>query len=577
MLGRMKNFLFGAQVCTFFSLITLPVFLVFYNFGPPLGDDYVYHAGWSLAFTEQFYAGDFYPRWLFDLNLGAGSPVLFFYAPFPFWIHAAFSELLCSSCTLEQSIMLGPCVLLALSGISFYYWARLFTAPFVALLTASFYVFLPYHFMIDLWSRNALGELAIYVWMPVILLGLAKASTSTGYLILASVGYAGLIFSHLPGALLFSPVMLLFAFLRYGFRRQLQVIVFSVILGTGLAAVYIVPALTTQEYISNAFWWDIPHFDPRNWLWLDGRQAYQPHLADKLLLALLTPTLLVAILAGWLLIKEQNRHYIISFVVITLIYAWFLMTYPSILLWEHLPLLRKVQFPWRIGIVVDLSVATMCAIWFERVFARKWLFATTFCLIATALAAYYVHNARSMYWGLMDFRKEINASSVEEARRDIIHRMSAPEYLTPWALDTIPAEEAWDLGLLAERLDEVSEVSIVSGAGNVAIVDKQLDELSIVVDALTPVNLLFRRFYYPGWHLDGGRDLDPLELKPAAVLGLIEAQVPMGTHRLRLKRLPIVQERIGAIISIVSFIACLMLFASVLLKRGYLVRRPKTP
>jgi hypothetical protein len=310
--------------------------------------------------------------------------------------------------------------------------------------------------------------------------------------------------------------------------------------------VYIVPALTTQEYISNAFWWDIPHFDPRNWLWLDGRQAYQPHLADKLLLALLTPTLLVAILAGWLLIKEQNRHYIISFVVITLIYAWFLMT-------------------------------TMCAIWFERVFARKWLFATTFCLIATALAAYYVHNARSMYWGLMDFRKEINASSVEEARRDIIHRMSAPEYLTPWALDTIPAEEAWDLGLLAERLDEVSEVSIVSGAGNVAIVDKQLDELSIVVDALTPVNLLFRRFYYPGWHLDGGRDLDPLELKPAAVLGLIEAQVPMGTHRLRLKRLPIVQERIGAIISIVSFIACLMLFARVLLKRGYLVRRPKTP
>jgi hypothetical protein len=210
-------------------------------------------------------------------------------------------------------------------------------------------------------------------------------------------------------------------------------------------------------------------------------------LADKLLLALLTPTLLVAILVGWLLIDEQNRHYIISFVVITLIYAWFLMTYPSILLWEHLPLLRKVQFPWRIGIVVDLSVATMCAIWFERVFARKWLFATTFCLIATALAAYYVHNARSMYWGLMDFRKEINASSVEEARRDIIHRMSAPEYLTPWALDTIPAEEAWDLGLLAERLDEVSEVSIVSGAGNVAIVDKQLDELSIVVDALTPV------------------------------------------------------------------------------------------
>jgi hypothetical protein len=541
--------------------VALLVFIIFFILGPPLGEvlSYRLNITWGPAFAEQFFAGDLYPRWLFGLNQGAGSPVFYFYGPFPFWINAIFGELLCSGCALERSVMIGPCVLLALSGISFYYWTRLYARPLAALLAAILYVFLPYHFAIDLWYRQALGEFSAYVWMPVILLGLAKASTSTRYLILAAAGYAGLIYSHLPSALLFSPVMVWFVLIRDGLSRRALLLIVPVVLGIGLAALYLFPALTTQEYINASHLWDHEHFDPRNWLWLDGRDA--PRFADVVLPALLTPTVLGVIMAGGLFFGGEGRSHINIFIVVSLVYAWYLMTYPSSFLWEQVALLRKVQFPWRVGIVVDLCAATMFAIWLEWTLARKWLFKTTLCLTVVAFGAYYGFNANKMYHSLLEVKE---ARRAEEIRKDVARGFDALEYRTSWS---IRSGEVVGLAALAEKLGEVPDVSVVSGEGTVRIVRQELDHLSVIVEATTPVRIRFRRFYYPGWHLTGERGGELFEINASEALGLLETRIPSGTHRLILERLPIKEERIGAIISIASLIACLLLLAPVLVKK----------
>ena len=159
------------RVSLFFSLVALAVFSVFLALGPPIGHSFETNAVWRSAFTDQFFAGDMYPRWLFAVSQGAGSPVFYYYGPFPFWFDAIVAKALCWGCDAERSIMLAPSLLLALSGIAFYRWARLFAGPSAALLAAVLYVFLPYHFAVDLWQRQALGEVAAYLWMPVILLG----------------------------------------------------------------------------------------------------------------------------------------------------------------------------------------------------------------------------------------------------------------------------------------------------------------------------------------------------------------------------------------------------------------------
>lgn len=61
-----------------FSILVALVFAIFFVFGLPLGHSHLVNITWSSAFTNQFLAGDFYPRWLFEIHQGAGRPVFYF-------------------------------------------------------------------------------------------------------------------------------------------------------------------------------------------------------------------------------------------------------------------------------------------------------------------------------------------------------------------------------------------------------------------------------------------------------------------------------------------------------------------
>lgn len=549
------------RVSLFFSSVALLVFAVFLYAGPPMGHSFVSNAVWRSAFADQLFAGDFYPRWLFAPSQGAGSPAFYYYGPFPFWLDAIAAKALCWGCDAERSVMLGPCLLLALSGIAFYRWARLFAGPPAALLAAALYVFLPYHFAIDLWQRQALGEVATFLWMPIVLLGLARAPASVPYAVLAAIGYAGLLYSHLPSALLFSPVMLCFAVVRYGLVAGLRLLVVPVLLGVGLAGLYLVPALTTQEYINASAWWDRPSgiYDARNWLWLDGRDA--PPFAGPVLAALLVPTVLGVLIAGGLLLRRDGDGRLRIFLVVSLVYGWFLMTYPSLPLWEHVALLRKVQFPWRVGVVIDLCVATMFAVWLDSVWERRWLVGATLGVVAVVLAAYYAAHAKPMYWLLLDVK---SPAAVGKARADIARGFDPPEYRPAWSVRS-PAD-SYDREALAATLARVPEAAVVAGDGAVTILRRDLDRLSVEVRAATPVRLRFRRFYFPGWQLTAAPEAEPVAVAPGETLGLLQADVPAGTHRLTLERRPIAEARIGAMVSLLGLIATLSLLAAALLK-----------
>src|SRR4051812_39287530 len=82
------------------ALVCLPTFV----YGAPYGHDTVYHMGYLSDFASELRAGDWYPRWLNDLNGGAGSPAFFFYAPFPFYTAALVDAALCPSCSMSIRI-----------------------------------------------------------------------------------------------------------------------------------------------------------------------------------------------------------------------------------------------------------------------------------------------------------------------------------------------------------------------------------------------------------------------------------------------------------------------------------------
>jgi hypothetical protein len=80
----------------------------------------------------------------------------------------------------------------------------------------------------------------------------------------------------------------------------------------------------------------------------------------------------------------------------------------------------------------------------------------------------------------------------------------------------------------------------------------QPPHIELAVKAETALQIGLLQLYYPGWmaRLDGGSTR--LGVRPSIPDGLLEVQVPPGTHRVRIEREALPEERAGQIISAVS-------------------------
>ena len=112
---------------------------------------------------------------------------------------------------------------------------------------------------LDQYLRGAFAEFAVFPFLPLVALGVLLVSEKhrTGVGLLA-VAYAALLMTHLPTALLVSVTMLpfyvLFRAWNLGDRRAALGFLLRAglagVLGIGLAASYLAPAMLLQEWIS---------------------------------------------------------------------------------------------------------------------------------------------------------------------------------------------------------------------------------------------------------------------------------------------------------------------------------------
>jgi uncharacterized membrane protein len=208
---------------------------------------------WYTEFARQFLAGELYPRWLADLNNGLGSPAFFYYAPVPFYATLLFTPFFASG---DYGLHhLGASAVLAClaSGLTAYLWLKRVATETPAALAAILYLSMPYHVGIDLYTRFAFGELWAFVWMPLALY-FVHLMRDEGRQRLALAGlalsYAALVMTHLPTTLIFSLVPPAYALFTTGRERKMRAVIFTgggMLLGIGLASIYLIPAMTTQE------------------------------------------------------------------------------------------------------------------------------------------------------------------------------------------------------------------------------------------------------------------------------------------------------------------------------------------
>jgi hypothetical protein len=519
-----------------------------------------YNLLWATQFAEQFRAGILYPRWLADSFQGLGAPTFYFYAPLTFWLDALVGTI--SFNALPASYRLGVTSLLILcsSSLAMYAWLRHETRSRTAsLVGAAVYLAAPYH-MFDLYVRGALAETLAYAVLPLVILAIRLAADRRrAGLPLLSVSYAALLMAHLPTSLLATvtvvPSYLLFRAWRLGDRRSAIGLIgratLAGMLGIGLAAIYLVPALSLQEWISSEVLWS---YRAENWLPLSpGRWIERsPHLVMHFVISLLVAALLVSfgLCALWpLMAADKSRRLEAAFWVAVTLTAVALAAGVVPRFWS-LPLVGQVQFPWRLLLIVEFAVITALCL----AYTRSWkVHRDSDQVSATVAATLLVAAAAALIPGVWLLATETVSRIGLGATGEPLRQFEANEYL-PRGFGQIGTQGFPELG--TELLPAVPKIACVPAAIVCQAEEGRFGALAIVVESPAPTTVTLRRFAFPGWHVSAGL--------PSAVTDwrLVSFVAPAGRTTTSLERVLLPEEKWGAAISGLSVVILIVGFAS---------------
>lgn len=527
-------------------------------FGISHGMSHQYNISWTYEFNRLFWSGDLYPRWMDGLNNGVGSLAWWIYAPLPFYINALTGGLFCSGCEPTVQVAIGEWVMLLASGMTFFALARQYAGAWSALAGALFYMLAPYHFEIDLWRRQAIGEFAAYIWMPLVVLYFERAvrqhARAVAY---GALAYAALVMSHLPAAVLFSlslPLLALFHAVRGRSWLPLLLLAKIVVLGLALSSIYLLPALSIQAIDIYSHTGFHPWHYYANWFFLDGKAEPDAQFATRLGVIWLTNTVAAVLLfvAAGGLGAGKRKHELRWWLAACALVA-FMVTPVSVPVWELLPFLQQVQFPWRIMVVTDLALAML------GVLALDWL-AVSFSRGRAALVV--VAGLMLFVVGVSDWRQFTNFTYFYDRWRTNERELDlralrigtdTPEYMPMWV--------QIDQSELVRRVEGLPRASLLSGSGSVEATQWDNRRLALQVRLSTESEVLVRQAYVPWWQarIEGDAAGRSIATAPAPQTGLLTLRLPAGEYAVRITLLTPPIERVGQAVSAAALAVLLWL------------------
>lgn len=184
-------------------------------------------------------SGVFPPGWIMTLSNGFGYPLFLFSYHLP-WIMAI--PFLYNGISIENTLKLLFFLSFFFSGAGMYVLTHMVTKNRWSSFTAAIiYLWVPYHFLVILVSA-AMGKAFVFTFIPFLILGvvyMAKNTTAKRGALIAAFSLSALILTHLMS--LFSLLPLLF--LVIALRPQFKWVLLSGVLGIGISAFYLIPAI----------------------------------------------------------------------------------------------------------------------------------------------------------------------------------------------------------------------------------------------------------------------------------------------------------------------------------------------
>ncbi len=480
--------------------------------------------------------GVLWPRWGPDHALGYGYPLWLLYAPFAYYVAEGFHLL---GLGLTNSVKAGwiSFTLFGMLG-AYLLVARWWQDRWGAIVAGLVYLSVPYH-LVDVYVRAAYAEYVAAAWFPWVLLTFYEVTErrTPRDVVLAAIAYGALMLTHSGTIILFTPMLavwvafwLLHKWHRNG-RFPLKATVYSVMAGLlaiGLASIFLIPAVLEKKFILESQWvggsydyrmhftYFFQLFEP---FWGFGYSIPGPNDGMPLQLGIV-PFLLSVAACCFALRRRLERSEEILFSGAVLLATLFMMTPISEPVWEAIPALSLIQFPWRLLGLTAVLMAVMAGGLVPSLQSESRIVGVLLASIVVLGSLGYVTPR------LTDISKVDESPGGPTA-----FELRYPDMIGMTVWTRTQPKDSPMVPYYRGKEKQLVKAHILEGKGSVRPVFHGGSTDVVEVDAETPIVLQFYTYYFPGWQatVDG----KPVQIRPGGDLGLITLNVPKGRHVVR--------------------------------------------
>ncbi len=510
--------------------------------------------------------GQFPVRWVDDLGYGYGYPIFNFYAPLPYYI-GGFSNLILNDLLLSTKIvfMVG----IVISFFSMYLLASTLTSRWGGIVAGIIYLYFPYH-AANIYVRGAVGEYFAYAFLPLVFWSIyvlykrtnkSKVKIPIYQAILLSIPMSLVVISHNLSAYMLGLFLVPYALFMLTLSKNKKIYIYS--LGVFfafsflLSSFYVIPAVLESKFTDVVSQVgrgaDYPdHFVCIGQLWESawGFGGSTSGCIDGLSFKLGKLNIILVLFALIFFIQsfiksKKITHEIIFWVF--LLFSIFLMLDYSKFIWDSLPYMEFLQYPWRFLNFSGLFISLIAAFFILKLEKKS---IVSILLVFTIVVGTIYFNAK--LFSPIDNVNFSNAyyKNIEHIRWDtskISDEYMPPDFIKPVSRRQLPQEI----------------LEIEGGSAVVLLTNSRTNYLEFTKDG-EAIYVHINKAHFPSWEarVNGKK----IELKK--VSRGMKIYLPEGKQEVVMQFLTTPIQRVG---NLFTLIGITVVFAVIIAKRKNLL------
>jgi hypothetical protein len=487
-------------------------------------------------------------RWVPDMGAQYGHPLFNYHPVFAYYGGMTFRIFNISFVDTAKLLFLFS---LILSSLFMYLLTKEFFGKIGGLLSASMYVLAPYH-AVDIFVRGALTESWALVFFPLVLWSLYKLITSYKftYFILSVFSLCLLLISHNTMPLIFFPVAVLWSLFWIITEKNWKIIpklCLVALWSLGLSAFFLFPSLleiklAKLETMASTYYVYKDHFVTLSQLFFKRDWGYGPSIfgsQDTMSFQLGWPFWILTVISGLLSLVKKNKTLAFFFFVFG--FSIFMTHAKSYFLWNIIPGMSYVQFPWRFLSLSILAMAFLVGGLLAFIKSEKTKITVAFMIILITFILNFSYFQPEIYYPDMTDSAMLSGDNWKRQSMTTLNDY-VPSTVKEYPKDLAPSLP-W----------------VVEGEASVSQYRKKSDFWRFTVDVVGTNNATIEVpvFEYPEWETVIEQTRVEHSYNPET--GVIRINVPPGNHSVSgwFRNTPI--RKTANVISLISFGSMILL------------------